>query len=172
MKWLLLLTPLLKPFFNLEQQMPNPVAEIKEFLTQNAMRVLLFLTGLSTLAMIFSSGIIIIALDIGAQLSEQSSLVFSPMMIVGFALAGISLLTLTIVVASINKAVSTDNPKNSQQSQRRADENPIQTAVAHLIEDYVKEREFKRNAFGSANPISGNMQNGYENSFATRAPHH
>lgn len=144
MKWLLLIFSLVKPFFgsSSEHQMVNPIAEFKEMIKENAMKVVGVFAAASALATLFAAGIVIIAVDVGAQYDQNAYVYFSSMIMMGITL---SLLSLIIAVGAA-KAFSNETTKieKRQVLQNVGTSHPLQDALALLIHDFVKERETKR----------------------------
>ena len=143
MKWLLLIFSLVKPFFSSkEHHLINPMAEFKEMIKENALKVVGIFAAASALATLFAAGLIIIAVDIGAQYDQNAYVYFSSMIMVGLILSLVSLL----IAFGTAKAVShetTEAPKR-EILQQVGTTHPIQDALALLIHDFVKEREMKR----------------------------
>lgn len=145
MKWLILLFSIFKPFFNSPsgQQMINPIAEAKEMIKENAMIVVGLYAAASVFATLFAAGIVIIAVDIGAQYDQNANIYFSSMIISGLVL---SLLSAAIAVG-LSKAFT--NEEKAKETKREVSHNsvtthPLQDALALLVHDFVKEREHKR----------------------------
>lgn len=144
MKWLILLFTIFKPFFSSsgEHQMGSPIAEFKEMIKENAMKVVGLFAAASVLATIFAAGIVIIAVDIGAQYDQNASIFFSSMIMMGLTLSIISL----VIALGAAKAISNEttvSPKR-ENLQSVGTSHPLQDAIALLIHDFVKEREMKR----------------------------
>jgi hypothetical protein len=144
MKWLLLIFSIFKPFFGSsnEHQMHNPIAEFKEMIKENAMKVVGVFAAASALATLFAAGIIIIAVDVGAQYDQNAYVYFSSMIMMGITLSVLSL----IIAFGAVKAVSNEDTKPAPREvlQSVGTSHPLQDALALLIHDFVKEREMKR----------------------------
>ena len=147
MKWLLLLFSIFKPFFSSStgNQMVNPIAEVKEMIKENAMKVVALFAAASVLATLFAAGIVMIAVDLGAQYDQNASIYFSSMIMAGLI---VSILSALIAFGS---AKAFTNEENAQSSKPKREElhsvgtsHPLQDALALLIHDLVKEREQKR----------------------------
>lgn len=150
MKWLLILASIAKPlFFNDQRPVINPAEEFKTIVAQNAMKLFLLLIAIVSLGIMFAAGIVIIALDMGAQVDQTGTVFFSSILVAGLILCTISLLTVSIVVYAINN--KTNPPiKHDVPLRNIGTAHPIQDAVALLIADFVKEREFKRTQYDSS----------------------
>lgn len=122
--------------------MINPIAELKEFIKDNAMKVVGVFTAASALATIFAAGIIIIAVDMGAQYDQNAYIYFSSMMMMGLALSLFSLITIAVIFKIISN--SNAGPVKREAPQAVGQPHPLQDAIALLIHDFIKEREMKR----------------------------
>ncbi len=143
MKWLLFFFSVIKPFFSSEHPTINPVAEIKELIRSNAVAVITLFAAASTLATMFAGGLLLVAVDIGAQLDQNGFVYFSSMIIMGLSLSLVSLIIGAIVVKSFQE------PRREKKRETLTKENvgvvhPLQDALALLIMDFVKERELSR----------------------------
>ncbi|MEA9355731.1 hypothetical protein SHI21_05950 [Bacteriovorax sp. PP10] len=144
MKWLLLIFSIFKPFFgsSSEHQMVNPIAEFKEMIKENAMKVVGVFAAASALATLFAAGLVIIAVDVGAQYDQNAYVYFSSMIMMGITLSVLSL----IIAFGAAKIISNENTKPAPREvlQSVGTSHPLQDALALLIHDFVKEREMKR----------------------------
>lgn len=146
MKWLFLLFSVVRPFLSSggSHEMPNPVKEIREMIKANAMKVVALFATASALATIFAAGIVIIAVDVGAQYDQNAYVYFSSMIMMGLVLSLVSLVIGAIIMKVVQKEnESFEREKREAVSHTNAS-HPLQDAIALLIQDFVKEREFKR----------------------------
>ncbi|MBC7428571.1 MAG: hypothetical protein H7336_08175 [Bacteriovorax sp.] len=142
MKWLIILFSIFKPFFSGgTHEMPNPVAELKEMVRVNAVKVLLSFSIFSAMATIFAAGIILIAVDISAQYDAAQYVQFSATIITGIILILLPVIIGAIMVKRYDQ--STEIKKREVQS-NVGGVHPLQDALALLVHDFVKEREMKR----------------------------
>ncbi|MBC7714623.1 MAG: hypothetical protein H7177_14855 [Rhizobacter sp.] len=142
MKWLIILFSIIKPFFSGgTNEMPNPVAEIKEMIRVNAVKVLLSFAAFSAMATIFAAGIILIAVDISTQYDVAQYVQFS-----ATTLAGIILILLPVIAGAImvKKYHQPAEVKKREVLTNVGAEHPLQDALALLVHDFVKEREMRR----------------------------
>ncbi len=142
MKWMLLIFSIIKPFFSTGHETINPVTEIKDMIRANAMKALMLYTTATSLAIIFSAGLILVAVDMGAQYDQNGYIYFSSMIIMGLTLSAVCLVTGAIIVRSFQ-----DNDTKKQKHlplTTVGTSHPLQDALALLIADFVKEREQKR----------------------------
>lgn len=121
--------------------MANPIAELKEVIKENAMKVLAIFAAISALATIFAAGIVIIAVDVGAQYDQNAYVYFSSMIMMGLTL---SLLSLVIIAIAVKAFSNDEKPAKREVLQSVGTSHPLQDALALLIHDFVKEREMKR----------------------------
>lgn len=148
MKWLILLFTFIKPFFSTSgesQSSFNPINDLKEMIKENAVKVMLLFMAGSILSTIFAAGIVIIAVDIGAQYDQNAYIYFSSMITMGLILV---LLPVIIGVVGV-KAFKDDDVKTRKTKEREelktiGTSHPLQDALALLVHDFVKEREMKR----------------------------
>jgi hypothetical protein len=145
MKWLILLFSILKPFFSHgESQTINPIEDLKDMIKANAVKVMLSFMVASALATLFAAGIVIIAVDVGAQYDQNAYVYFSSMIMMGLVLV---LLPVIIGVIGV-KAFSNDDRKEKEREVLTSvgTSHPLQDALALLIHDFVKDREARREA--------------------------
>lgn len=148
MKWLILLFSVVKPFLSTGSDKPtfNPMAELREMIRENAAQVVILFAGASALATIFAAGIVIIAVDIGAQYDQNAYIYFSTMIIMGSILMLLPLIIGTIGYQAFTKEESSKKKKAKERETLVSvgTSHPLQDALALLIHDFVKEREMKR----------------------------
>ena len=139
MNWLLLIFSVIKPFFSStnDNKMGNPIAEFKEMIKENAMKVVGLFAAASALASIFAA-------DIGLQYDKNANIQFSSMILMGIIL---SLLALVISLGAA-KAISNEETREKEKKRETlrsvGTSHPLQDSIALLIHDFVKEREAKR----------------------------
>lgn len=155
MKWLLIFFSIIKPFFSQENQSINPATEIKDFIRANAMKVVMLFTAAISLGILFSSGLVLIAVDMGAQYDQNGYIYFSSMIIMGLILSALSLVSGAIVVKSFQDTTQSRRHKNPPLT-AVGTSHPLQDALALLIIDFVKERELKRAS--DMNPMTNNQE--------------
>lgn len=122
--------------------MPNPVAELKDMIKKNAVKVMLVFAAISAMATIFSAGLIMVAVDIGAQYDQNAVVYFSTMIMLGITL----MLVPVIIGAALVKKYDQSEDEETKRPvlQNVGTVHPLQDALALLIHDFVKEREMKR----------------------------
>jgi hypothetical protein len=143
MKWLLIFYSIFKPFIsaNGSHGMPNPIAELKEMIRVNAAKILLSLAVVFSLAAIFTAGIVMIAVDAGGQYDQNGYVYFSMMIAIGAALV---IIPLIIGAFAMNKYDQKTITIKHEDISSVGVSHPLQDALALLVHDFVKEREFKR----------------------------
>ncbi len=147
MKWLILLFSIVKPFISTggsDKPSFNPIAELKEMIRENAAQVVILFAGASALATIFAAGIVVIAVDVGAQYDQNAYVYFSTMIIMGLILV-----LLPLIIGAIGYQAFTKDDRQKKVKEREVlvsvgTSHPLQDALALLIHDFVKEREMKR----------------------------
>lgn len=143
MKWLLLIFSVIKPFFSTEHEHINPVNEIKDMIRSNAMMVVTLFASASALATLFAGGLILVAVDVGAQYDQNGFVYFSSMIIMGLALSLVSLIAGAIIVRSFQQTTR-ERKRETLTKENVGTAHPLQDALALLIMDFVKERELDR----------------------------
>ncbi|AUN99149.1 hypothetical protein C0V70_13765 [Bacteriovorax stolpii] len=143
MKWLLLFFSVIKPFFSSEHPTINPVEEIKDLIRSNAVAVITLFAAASALATMFAGGLLLVAVDIGAQYDQNGFVYFSSMIIMGLALSLVSLIIGAVVVRSFQEPAR-EKKRETLTKETVGVVHPLQDALALLIMDFVKEREFNR----------------------------
>lgn len=149
MKWLILLFTFIKPFLSTSGESKssfNPIEDLKDMIKENAVKVMLLFMAGSILSTIFAAGIVIIAVDIGAQYDQNAYIYFSSMITMGLILV-----LLPIIIGAVGVKAFTNDDDDSRKKKDREElktigtSHPLQDALALLIHDFVKEREMKRN---------------------------
>lgn len=144
MKWLLLIASLfLKPFSRLSGNTVNPVAEIKEFFVDNAKKVILAFMVTSIVSSTFVAGLIITVITMSAQYDQNAGIGLSAMLLGGIAMMVISLIGAWVVLAPSRESREMERQARSIEQQGH----PLSDALVLLVQDFIKEREFKRSQF-------------------------
>ncbi len=122
--------------------MPNPVAELKDMVKKNAVKVMLAFAAVSAMATIFAAGLIMVAVDTAAQYDQNAVVYFSTMIMLGITL----MLLPVIIGAALYKKYDNDEDEEVKRPalQNVGTVHPLQDALALLIHDFVKEREMRR----------------------------
>ncbi|MBY0415119.1 MAG: hypothetical protein K2Q18_13190 [Bdellovibrionales bacterium] len=146
MKWLILLFSVFKPFFSTGEStsMINPIAELKDMIKANAVKVVLLFSCASAMSTMFAAGVVIVAVDMGAQYDQNAYVYFSSMISMGLVLMFIPILIGAIGI----RIFQSDDRKQKEREVLTSvgTSHPLQDALALLIHDFVKERELKRSA--------------------------
>lgn len=143
MKWLILLFSFIKPFFSSEHQSTNPVAEIKEMIRENAVKIVVLFAATMALATLFAGGLLLTAVDIGAQYDQNGFVYFSSMIIMGLSLSVISLVAGALIIRNFQDA-NTEKKRETLTPNSVGVVHPLQDALALLVMDFIKEREHNR----------------------------
>lgn len=145
MKWLFLVVSIfIKQFSNHPHaEIGNPVEEIKDFIKENAFKVVMGFTVASALGSVFVAGLVMTIVNLSTQYDQTMSVRFTAMIVSGLAFMLISIAATSllyynainsVVVKKIKVPLSNINTNH-----------PLQDAFAVLVMDFVKEREFRRN---------------------------
>ena len=144
MKWLLIAFSLFKQFAPHSDSgtMVNPVAEIKDFIKDNALKVILIFMIASAMSSLFVAGIVIAAVNVAYQYDQTMNISFTAMLATGLILV---LLSAGFSALYYANAKSSDKIEKVKQSAKNIGSgHPLQDALAVLVMDFVKEREFRR----------------------------
>lgn len=146
MKWLILFFSIVRPFFGSsgEPNRSNPLADFKEMIKENAIKLVALFAVTSTLATLFASGIVIMAVDVGAQYDQNAYVYFSSMIAVGITLSFLSLIIALVGAKAISNESSKDKMQKREVLESIGTSHPLQDALALLVHDFIKEREIKR----------------------------
>jgi len=141
MKWLLIIASLFfKPISRLTGNEVNPVAEIKEFFIDNAKKVVLAFMVTSIVSSTFVAGLIITVITLSAQYDQNAGIGVSAMLLGGIGMMVISLIGGWVVLSPSRESREMERQTRNIEQQGH----PLSDALALLIQDFVKEREFKR----------------------------
>lgn len=141
MKWLsIILSIASKQFMNINNSDVNPILEIKKIIAENTFKALFGFAFLSMTILLFVSGILIIVINTSAQYDAGFAPKFTATSASGLAIlfASISLLIIGIYYTKNLTSRTTKVPLKTKEY------NPLEEAIAALINDFIKEREFKR----------------------------
>lgn len=150
MKWLfLILGYFLRPLTRMTAHNSDPGIDIKQLVVDNAKKVLLAITLTSVLSSMFVGGAVISVITMAAQYDQNAGIGISAMLLGGFGLMAISLLMGWILFSPSREGREADR----QEERERIDANNraqihghqgVSDALVLLINDFIKEREFKR----------------------------
>ncbi len=141
MKWpIILFTLLSKHFFSRgDGEHINPVNEIKDYIRENAVKVLLAFILATIVSGLFVSGLVITSVMISYQIDQGLNPSLNAIMTCGLALALTSFVTMFIAY----KAMTKEKRRIIQQTQT-PHPMALQESLLMLVNDFVKEREFNR----------------------------
>ncbi len=142
MKWLMILFTLFnKHFFSSSGESTiNPVEEIKSFLQENAVKVLLVFILSTIMSSLFVAGVVITVVGASSLYDQNLPIVFNAMITSGLVISVLSLSTITIIYKSFTK----DKKTVKTQATHVAHPTALQESLLLLVNDFVKEREFNR----------------------------
>lgn len=151
MKWLLLFASLFfKPFSRQNSTSLNPAIEIKQFFVENSKKVLMAFFATSILSLTFVAGLLVTVITLSAQYDQNAGFGLSAMLLGGLGMMGVSLLFSWIILSPSRE---TREDRRMEKSNERIEELEANRSTGHgsvsdalvlLIQDFVKEREFKR----------------------------
>ncbi len=146
MKWLLLCASIFfKPFsrFSSSSTM-NPAVEIKQFFVDNAKKVLLAFIASSIISSMFVAGLIISIITISAQYDQNGGIGLSAMLLGGIGMVVLSLIFGWAILSPSRESRSVEHEIERAKKEEHLSGNTVSDALVLLIQDFVKEREFKR----------------------------
>lgn len=141
MKWLLIIASLFfKPFSRLSGSNVNPVTEIKEFFVDNAKKVVLAFMVTSVVSSTFVAGLIITVITLSAQYDQNAGIGLSAMLLGGIGMMVISLIGAWVVLSPSRESREIERQTRNMEQHGH----PVSDALVLLIQDFIKEREYKR----------------------------
>lgn len=147
MKWLLLLFSLFaKPLSRFNPQHLNPATEIKQFVVDNAKKVLLAITITSVISSLFVAGLVITVITMSAQYDQNAGIGLSAMLLGGLGMMGLSLIIGWLVFSSSRETKEIEH--EMRETPQITSGSALTDALVLLVNDFVKEREFRRSQIG------------------------
>lgn len=145
MKWLMILFTLFSKhlFSGGGEAHINPVEEIKGFVQENAVKVLLVFILSTIMSILFVAGVVITVVGVSSLYDQNLPIVLNAMITSGLAMSIISLLTISIVYKSLTK----DKKIVKAQATHVPHPTALQESLLMLVNDFVKEREFNRTMY-------------------------
>ena len=140
MKWILLIIPLIvKQLTHSGVNDKSPIDELKELSKENGYKILIILSASFTTTSIFIFGFLITTLNITAQIDAG----IKPKL-TAVGTSGLMMIMLSSILFSIGIYYSKANERKISKSQIKNKVHPLESALILLINDFVQEREFKR----------------------------
>lgn len=147
MKWLLLLFSLFaKPLSRFNPQHLNPATEIKQFIVDNAKKVLLAITVTSVISSLFVAGLVITVITMSAQYDQNAGIGLSAMLLGGLGMMGLSLIIGWIVFSPTRETKEIE--QEMRETPKVSSGSALTDALVLLVHDFIKEREFRRSRTG------------------------
>lgn len=147
MKWLLVILSLfLKPMSRFNPAQLNPAHEMKQFLMDNAKKVLLAITVTSVVSSLFVAGLVITTITMSAQYDQNAGIGLSAMLLGGLGMMGLSIIIGWLVFSPSRE--TREMEREVRETPTINSGNSLTDALSLLIHDFVKEREFRRNQIG------------------------
>jgi hypothetical protein len=143
MKWLILIVPLLvRKFAHLGGESTHPILEIKKVMAENVLKLLLGLSVSVAIGTLFSTGIVLTILNLATQYDAGLKPVMNAVLASGMVIVLISVI---IFAGGLSFANYSRRKKLIQQRNKRLlSESTLTDSLVRLINDFIKEREFKR----------------------------
>ncbi|MDD4972997.1 MAG: hypothetical protein PHY93_01530 [Bacteriovorax sp.] len=141
MKWLyLIISMLVKRFTHTGRPESNPMEKIKEFIKENAIKILLAFSAASALGTLLVSGVVITIVNLTAQHDAGLQLKFTAVTVAGL---GITLVCLSIFAVGIYYTTA-EKREEKREEKAAYSRHPLENALMLLVNDFIQEREFKR----------------------------
>jgi hypothetical protein len=142
MRWLtILFSVLFKQIFHPNNESTDPVKEMKEFILKNYKRVILSMSVANVLSLMFVAGLTISIVTFSVQYDRTGILFVSALGAGGLGLILVSMIGF-IFFFSAGPDEAFDQKRDFKTSLPR--KSNLEDALALLINDYIKEKEFKR----------------------------
>lgn len=144
MKWFyIIMSFMVKRMAGARGEDRHPIEELKELVKENAVKIMLGVTAASAIGTFFVAGISISLFELTAQYYAGERFRMSP-----FLLIGGSFIFTTVLLFVIGSLFATKHDREKKKIERELKQkhvNTIQDAILLLVNDYIAEREFKRN---------------------------
>lgn len=144
MKWLMILFTLFSRHFfssNGEEGHINPVTELKDYIRENAVKVLMAFVLATTMSSLFVAGLVISVVHVSMLYDQNQPILLTATLTSGIAMSITSLLVMAIVY----KSMTSETKKRVVKTQVSTPHpTALQESLLILVNDFVKEREFNR----------------------------
>ena len=117
----------------------HPIEAIKEFIKDNALKVFLSLMAAYALGTLFAAGVVLTIISLAVQYDANL-----PLRLTAILAAGLSITLATLFLFCIGIYYSKRNKREKKKEKRREQEFSLQESLMLLVNDFIKEREFKR----------------------------
>jgi uncharacterized membrane protein len=145
MRWIQMIFSFIMKQVNHNGEKRHPIEELKEFAKENAIKLFVGMVLIVTLGTMLTAGVYMAAVSVTAQADLGLRPRMSAMTWAGVIMALVPVLLLTF--AWFKSSGQTHDSKPSKRSRRKnesAQPTSLESAVALLVTDFVKEREMKR----------------------------
>lgn len=144
MKWFyLIMSFMIQRFTGAKADNAHPIEELKELIAENAVKILLIFTTATAIGSFFVAGVSIIIVELTSQYDLRENLRMS-----AIATGGVVMIVLSAFAFVVGLLFATRHDRKKKKMEaRRAKHHPvnsIQDAIILLVNDYIAEREFKR----------------------------
>lgn len=131
-----------KQFAQLGGKNTNPMEELKDFVTHNALKILLAFTAASALGTLFVAGVVLTVINLTSQYDAGLAPRFTAIVAGGL---GIILASLIIFAAGIYFArANAHEDKEEIEKEKHKEIHSLEEAVLLLVREFIEDREFKR----------------------------
>ncbi len=164
MKWITVLSSLtIKTFNTISNQRNSSIEEVKQLIKQNSLKLLLALSAASALGSLLVAGIVIITLTLTTQYETTNRIRYSN--IVGGGI-GMTIASLIIFSFLFYYSFKSQGQTKKEDKAKKEDYQSIEQAFLLLVNEFVAEREFKRDMKSKArNESRYSEQNIKQNDF-------
>jgi NADH:ubiquinone oxidoreductase subunit 5 (subunit L)/multisubunit Na+/H+ antiporter MnhA subunit len=140
----------------------HPIEEMKELVKENAVKIILAITAASAIGTLFVAGISISLFELTAQYYAGERFRMSPFLFIGG-----TFMFVTVLFFIIGLVFATRHDREKKRVEREMKQkhiHTIQDAILLLVNDYIAEREFKRNQAQTMTAQQGPMTSQYKSS--------
>jgi heme/copper-type cytochrome/quinol oxidase subunit 2 len=142
MKWITVLSSLaIKTFNTISNQRNSSIEEVKQLIKQNSVKLLLVLSAASALGSLFVAGVVITTLTLTTQYEATNRIRYSN--ILGGGL-GLTIASLIIFSFLFYYSFKSQRQTKKEDKAKKEDYQSIEQAFLLLVNEFVAEREFKR----------------------------
>lgn len=143
MKWIyLVMSFFVKKFAGGNTAQSNPVEEFKELVKENAVKIFLAMAAAAFLGTLFVAGLSVTTVNLAAQYDQGQEVTLTAVTIVG-----LTLLVLSVIGFIAGYSFSTKHDRERKRFNTRKAKhqvNSVHDAILLLVNDYIAERQFKR----------------------------
>lgn len=142
MKWLLLAIPMIiKRFAHLGGSSISPMEEIKEYIKENSVKVLLALTAAIAIGTLFVAGAVLTVINLAAQYDAGFPIRFT-----AIAAGGVGIMVVSLLVFGVGMFYATSSQREHRRAQKRMQKegHNIEEVLVRLVNEFIEDREQRR----------------------------